>query len=114
MRASGRSRLRSCLHRQPAEQNRQILCLIESPQGLQGGVGPFLRPALADVAAEFPLHFGSVHWPFRETRRVVDFARNSLPVDEDRRHAGGGSCPRGENWLLMDGDLLHEGENAWI
>src|SRR5580700_2708527 len=88
-----RGALRFCRHREPPEQERQIVCLIERPQCLQGGVGSLLRPALAHVAAEFPFHFGSIHWPFGETRGEVHFARNSLPVGEDRRHARGSADP---------------------
>src|SRR6267143_2587734 len=82
-----RGTLRVRLHRELAEQGGNILRALERPQILKNGVRPVAGPAPADVAAELPFDFRSAHRPPRETRHVVDLARNVLPVGEDRRHA---------------------------
>ena len=54
------------MNRKLAQQDRKIVCTIERPKRLQDGARLLLRPALADIAAEFPLHFGSAHRPLGE------------------------------------------------
>src|SRR6185295_9051271 len=78
---------RSGLHRKCAEQRRDIGRPVERPQGLKCGGRLLCRPALAHVAAEFPLHVGFGHRPLSETRRVVHLAGNAPAVAEDRGHA---------------------------
>src|SRR6266478_6183684 len=81
-----RGTLRVRLQRELAEQGRNILRALEGPQILKNGVRPLAGPAPADVAAELPFDFRSAHRPPRETRHVVDLARDALPVGEDRGH----------------------------
>jgi hypothetical protein len=83
-----RGALRFCLHRKPAEQERQIFGLIEPPQRLQDGIGARLRPALADIAAELALDVGAPHRAADEARDVVDLAHDALPVGENGGDAG--------------------------
>src|SRR6266446_3174282 len=109
-----RGTLRVRLQRELAEQSRDVLRAIERPQILKNGVRPLAGPAPADVAAELPFDFRSAHRPPRETRHVVDLARDALPVGEDRRHARRNhrSDARREGRILFHRDLAHEGEDA--
>src|SRR6476620_2264802 len=104
-------------HRKRAEQARQILGLIKRPQRLQDGVCPFLRPALADIAAELSFDVRSAHRPADKTRHIVDLADDALPIGERRRDARryrGGTSPCGERRIFVYRDLAHEGEDARV
>src|SRR5689334_18305136 len=52
--------------RKLAEQRWKALRLIERPQRLQDVIRLLFRPALSDIASEFPFHLGSGHRPFGE------------------------------------------------
>src|SRR3954462_2333402 len=97
-------------HGKIAKQRTKIVRLIDSPERHQIGVRPLLRPALADITAEFPLDVASGHRSGGESRSVVDLTCNSLSVDERRRQAGWDrpTPPGRESGVFSHLDLLHE------
>src|SRR5467141_214026 len=109
-----RGTLRVRLHRELAEQDRDVLRALERPQIPKNGVRPLPGPAPAHVAAELPFDFRSGHRPSRETRHVVDLARDALPVGEDRGHARRNhrSDARRKGRVFLHRDLAHKGEDA--
>src|SRR5438876_118726 len=71
---------------------------------------------LADVAPEFSINIGSIHWPSRETWRVVYLTCNPLPIGKYHSYARGyrSSGPRSENRVFGHLDLLHKGKDGRI
>ena len=98
------------------EQERQIVRPIERPKRPQNGVRVLTWPALADIAAKFPLDISSAYWLPRETGHAVDQASDASSIIEcrgkaRRRHIDG---ERGKGWVFLHGDLAHERQNARI
>src|SRR5262249_3526621 len=76
----------------------------------------FTWPAVADIAAKFPLDIGPAYWLPRETGHAVDEARDASSIIEyrgetRRRHVDG---ERRKGWVFLHGDLAHERQDARI